>query len=114
MNPLASRKQLLLAESDLNRAELAGDLAALAADARALTDRAKSYGSLASSAAVLLAGLAAFRRGTPAAAVQKPTLMGSVFKYAGLVSTFWLAWRSPGSRRSSPIPQRPAPTDNGR
>ena len=66
LNPLESRKQLLLAESELNRAQLVVDLAALAADVGALTDRAKTLGSLASSAAMLVAGLAAFRRGKPA------------------------------------------------
>jgi hypothetical protein len=62
MNPLESRKQLLIAESELNRAQLVADLAALTAGVRAITDRARSFGSIASSAAVLVAGLAAFRR----------------------------------------------------
>ena len=77
MNPLESRKQLLIAESELNRAQLAGDLAALTAGVRTLADRAKSFGSIASSAAVLVAGLAAFRRGKPVDAVAKPSWLAN-------------------------------------
>ena len=47
MNPLESRKQLLIAESELNRAQMAGDMAALTAGVRTFTDRAKSFGSIA-------------------------------------------------------------------
>ncbi len=94
LNPLESRKQLLIAESELNRAQLAGDMAALTAGVRTLTDRAKSFGSIASSVAVLVAGLAAFRRGKPAGADAKPSWLRTIFKGAGLISTFWLAFRS--------------------
>ena len=94
MNTLQSRKQLLLAESELNRAQLAGDMAALTAEVRTLTDRAKSFGSIASSAAVLVAGLTAFRRGKPAGADAKPSWRQTLLKGAGLISTLWLAFRS--------------------
>ena len=94
LNPLESRKQLLIAESELNRAQLAGDMAALTAGVRTLTDRAKSFDSIASSAAVLVAGLAAFRRGKPVGASAKPSWLRTILKGAGLISTFWLAFRS--------------------
>lgn len=96
VSPLASRKQILIAESDLNRAQLFGDLAALTAEVRALSDRAKSFGSMASSVAVLVAGLAAFRRGKFADAATKPSWSQAFLKGAGLVSTLWLAFRSRG------------------
>ena len=94
INPLESRKQLLIAESELNRAQMVGDMAALTAGVRTLTDRAKSFGSIASSAAVLVAGLAAFRRGKPMGADAKPSWLRTILKGAGLISTFWLAFRS--------------------
>ena len=94
LNPLESRKQLLIAESELNRAQMAGDMAALTAGVRTFTDRAKSFGSIASSAAVLVAGLAAFRRGKPVDADAKPSWLRTILKGAGLISTFWLAFRS--------------------
>jgi hypothetical protein len=94
MTPLESRKQLLIAESELNRAELAGDLAVLTAGVRTLTNRAKSFGSMASYAAVLVAGLAALRRGKSAPTDAKPSWLQTIFKGTGLMSTLWLAFRS--------------------
>ena len=94
MNPLRSRKQLLIAESELNRAQLVGDLAALTDGVRALTDRARSFGSIASLAAVLVAGLATFRRGKTEDAAAKQSWLQTILKSAGLISTFWLAFRS--------------------
>jgi len=97
MNPLDSQKQLLIAESELNRDQLVGDMAALAAGVRTLADRAKSFGSIASSAMVLVAGLAAFRPCQSAPAGAKPSWLRTILKGAGLISTFWLALR-PGGR----------------
>jgi hypothetical protein len=94
MNALESRKQLLLAESELNRAQLVEDMAALRADLRALADRAKSFSSIASSAAVLVAGLTAFRRGKPADSGVKTSWLQTALKGAGLISNLWLAFRS--------------------
>ena len=99
MNPLESRKQLLIAESELNRAQMVGDMAALTVGVRTLTDRARYFGSIASSAAVLVAGLAAFRRGEPAGADAKPSWLRTILKGAGLISTVWQAFRSPGRGR---------------
>ena len=96
MNPLESRKQLLVAESEINRAQLAQEWVALTAGVRTLTGRAKSFGAIASSAAVLVAGLAAFRRGQPVDADTKPSWLKKILKGAGLVSTLWLAFRAPG------------------
>ena len=96
VTPLELRKQLLIAESELNRAQLAGDMTALTEGVRMLTDRAKSFGSIASSAAVLMAGLASFRRGKPADAGAKPSWLQTILKGAGMVSTLWLAFRSQG------------------
>jgi hypothetical protein len=96
LSPLDSRKQLLIAESELNRAQLVGDMAALTAGVRTLTDRAKSFGSIASSAAVLVAGLAAFQRARSAPADAKPSWLQFIVKGAALISTLWLAFRSQG------------------
>ena len=104
MNPLELRKGLLIAESELNRAQLAGDMVALTADVRALADRAKSFGSIASSAAVLVAGLAAFRRGKPVDADAKPSWLKTILKGAGLISTLWLAFRAKGHDQENKEP----------
>jgi len=96
MNPLESRKQLLLAESELNRAQLVRDMTALTAGVRTLTDRAKSFGLIASSAAALVAGLAAFGRAKAADAKAKTPWLQTILKGAGLISTLWLGFHSQG------------------
>ena len=96
MNSLESRKRLLLAESELNRAQLVEDMAALRGNVRALMDHVKTVGSIASSVAVLMAGLAAFRRPKPASAESKPSWLQTIFKGASLISTLWMAFRSQG------------------
>lgn len=73
MNPLESGKRLLIAESGLNRVQLLGDWVALTAGIHRITGRARSSGSIASFAAVLVVGLAAFRRGKSGAAEVKPS-----------------------------------------
>ena len=94
MNLPESRKQLLIAESELGRAQLIGDMAALTADVQTLTDRAKSFGSIDSSAAALVVGLAAFRRARSSPAATKPSWPQTILKGAGLISTLWLTFRS--------------------
>lgn len=91
VNPLESRKRLLIAESELNRAQLIGDMAALREGVHTLTGRAKSLGSIAASAAVVVAALASFRRGKAAEAGAKPSWLKTMLKGAGLVSNLWLA-----------------------
>jgi len=93
MNPLESRKQLLIAESELNRAQLMGDIAAMTEDVRMLTDRAKSFGSIASSAAMLVGGLAALRRGRSAPADEKPLWWQTILKGAQLAGSIWSRYR---------------------
>jgi hypothetical protein len=100
MTPLELRKQLLIAESELNRAQLAEDMSALYADVRSLTARAKLFGAIASSAAVLIAGLAVTKRGKPSNAGVKPSWLQIILKGADLVSTLWLAFRLPGRDRA--------------
>jgi hypothetical protein len=96
VTPLELRKQLLIAESELNRAQLVGDMDALTAGVRTLIGRVKSFGSIASAAALLVAGLAAFRRGKCVDAGVKPSWWQMIRKGAGMVSTLWLAFRAKG------------------
>jgi hypothetical protein len=95
MSPLQSRKQLLIVESEINRAQLAGDMAVLTAGVRAFADHARSLSSIVSSVAALVTGLAAFRRGKPAAA-GKPSWWQTLLKGSSLISTIWRAFCPPG------------------
>jgi len=96
MTPLESRKRLLIAESDLNRVQLGLDWCAVSAEGRTLTERVRTFGAMASSAAMLVAGFAAWRRGKPAAPRATPSWRHTLLKGAGLISTLWLAFRPPG------------------
>jgi hypothetical protein len=99
LNPLESRKQLLIAESELNRAQLVQEWQTMADGVRSVADRARSIGSIASTAASLIAGLASFRRKKSAPAEQKPSRLQTILKGTGLISTVWQAFRSQGRGR---------------
>jgi hypothetical protein len=100
LKPLESRKELLLAESELNRAQMVRELSAMTAHVRALTDRARSFDAVASSAAVLVSGLVAFQRNKTTDADAKPSWTKTILKGAGLVSNLWLAFRPKGRDRN--------------
>ena len=94
MNPLETRKRLLVAESELNRAQLVRELDAMTVGVRTLTHRVKSFGSIASTAALLVTTFAALRRGKVGIASLKPSWFQMIRKGAGLVSTLWPAFRA--------------------
>lgn len=94
LNPLQSRKRLLLAESELNRAQLVGDVAALAGGLHSLGAKARSIEAVASAAAVLFTALAAGRRNRPAEPAPKRAWLTTLIQGAGLLSSLWLAFRT--------------------
>jgi hypothetical protein len=93
LNPLESRKRLLIAESELNRAQMVQDVSALKSDVHALVDHVTSFGSIASTVAGLVSGVAAFRGEIPANGDGKSHWLRRLIKGAGLVSTLWRAFR---------------------
>ncbi len=99
LNPLELRKQLLIAESELHRAQLVQEWQAMGDGVRSIADRAGTISSIASTAASLIAGLASFRRHKSALAKQKPSWLQTILKGAGLISTIWQAFRSQGRDR---------------
>ena len=106
MKALESRKQLLIAESELNRAHLMHELNTAAGEVHALAVRAKSVGSIASVVAALVAVLSSVRHKESAPGAKKPWWQ-SLGKVAGLVSVFWAAFRSPPNRDGKrPEPDR--------
>ena len=101
MTPTESRKRLLIAESDINRAQLLIELAAIRSGMGQLSDKAKSLGSIASSAAFLVTGLALFLGGTTAKQEPKRSWPQRLMKGAGLISTLWFAFRPKDHTKSS-------------
>jgi hypothetical protein len=98
MNRLKARKQLLIAESELNRAQLVEDWQTMADDVHALAHRAKTITFLASAAASVIAILSSLRHRKPAPADEKSSWWKPLLKSAGLVSTVWQAFRPPGHK----------------
>ena len=94
MTAIESRKRLLIVESEINRVQMTGRIATLSAEMRAIGDRTRSLQSVASSAAVLVAGLAAFQRNKPGEPGEKKSWLQTLIRGAGLVSTVWLAFRA--------------------
>jgi len=99
MNPLKSRKQLLIAESELNRAQLVQELQTMADEVHALANQARTIGSLASTAASLVAGLVSFRRKKSAPAAEKPSWWRNILKGAQLAASLWSEARLRGRDR---------------
>jgi hypothetical protein len=93
LNPLESRKRLLIAESELNRAQLVQEWQTMADDAHALARKAKIASSRVSMAASLVAGLAFFRRKKSKPAAKKPSWLQTILKGAGIVSLIWSKFR---------------------
>jgi hypothetical protein len=103
VSPLESRKRLLIAESELNRERMIQDAGALKSDVTALVNRVKSLDSIIASAAVLVSGLAAFRREEPANGRPRRGWLRPIIRGAGLVSTLWRAFRP--KRQTKPEPE---------
>ena len=93
MNPLASRKKLLISESELNRAQLIRDWRTMTDEVHALTSQARTIGAFASAAASLVTGLLSFRHKKPAPVAEKPSWLKTILKGAGQLSNFWQAFR---------------------
>ena len=95
MNPLASRKKLLIAESELNRAQLVQDWQTMAGKASALAAEASTIRSFASATATLVAGVASFWRKKSPPADAEPSWLQIMLKGAGQISALWSAFRLP-------------------
>jgi hypothetical protein len=94
VSPLASRKQLLIAESELNRAELTEEWQTMAHEIRDVARRAKTIAGWASSAVMLVAGVAALRRRPTAPSTAKSSWFQKVLNGARVASTIWFAFRA--------------------
>ena len=99
MNPLESRKQLLIAESELNRAQLVQEWQTMASGVRSLASQARTISFIASAVASLVAGLASCRRKASAPAAEKSSWWQTLLKGAGLVGSFWSELRLQGNGR---------------
>ena len=102
LRALEVRKQLLLAESELNRALLCGDWQTWVQAARALTDRARTIAGWASAAGLLAAGGAALRRRAVVAAQQKRSWFQRALNGVELALSLGRALRALSGRKPGP------------
>ena len=97
MNPLLSRKQLLITESELNRAHLLQDWQTLAGEAHALIDQARTIRSLSKAAVSLVSvvsGLTSLCRKKPVASAEKPAWWQILLKGLGVAGSLWSEFNS--------------------
>jgi len=99
ISPVASRKQLLIAESELNRAQLSEEWRLMADGVRTVGHRARSITGWASSAVMLVAGVAALRRGPPVPGSAKSSWFHKILNVARVASTIWVAFRARGGKQ---------------
>ena len=94
LSPLESRKQLLLAESELNRDGLSEEWQAMTHSVQDLAHHVKTVAAWASSAALVVAGVSALRRDSPRSGIKKSSWFQKILKGARVASTLWLALRA--------------------
>jgi hypothetical protein len=100
MKPLESRKQLLIAESELNRAQFVQEWRMVKGEVHALAEQARTVRSIASAVATLVAGLSSCRRQAATPAAEKPSWLQTLLKGAGVMGTFWQTFRAPGCEQT--------------
>jgi hypothetical protein len=86
---LKSQKQLLIAESELNRAQLSEEWQTMVDGLSDLTHRVKTIGALVSLGASLVARVTAARRRPPAPDPGKSSLLQNILNGARAASTIW-------------------------
>ena len=87
---------MLIAESELNRAQLSLEWMAMTHGIRGLSHRVRQVGAWASAAAALLTGLTTWRSRAPSAA--KSSWLQKLLNGARWASTIWFAFRARGQK----------------
>jgi hypothetical protein len=94
LSPLALRKQLLIAESELSRAELSAEWQTMRLGVPGLSHRAEALAAWISSAALVVTGIAALRRSAPAPGGATSSWLQKILSGARLASTIWLSFQA--------------------
>ena len=108
MTPLESHKQILLAESALNRALLTEEWQTLADESAALARQAATLGSVVAGVVLLTAGYASGRRHPAPPAAAKTPWWRTLLTVATLVVSLWAEVRSSGRNETRRADANPA------
>jgi hypothetical protein len=95
LNPLQTRKQLLIIESEVNRAQLVQECQAMADAIHSLARRAKTVSSLGVPIASLVTCFASLLCKKPDPAGKHVSWWKIILKGAGMISSLWIALSSP-------------------
>jgi hypothetical protein len=95
VNPLQLRKEMLVAESELNRSQLINRWEAATEWHRTFSAGVRTVSAVASASAVLVSTVRAFRRKPGAQNGKNPSWLSLIIKGAGFVSSLWTTFRSP-------------------
>lgn len=93
MNPLALRKRLLIAESELNRAQLFAEWEAMEHGVLDLARRARVVADWATAAGLLLSAIRFCRRCPPATPAADSSWFRRILSFAQMGATLWSALR---------------------
>ena len=94
LSPLESRKQLLVAESEINRLQMQEEWQAMTGGIHGIARRVKSIRALASAAAAFVAGVSSFQRGKSADAEARPSWFQTALKGVQLAGSVWQEFRA--------------------
>jgi hypothetical protein len=86
---------MLIAESELNRAQLVQDWQTMAGEISALTHQARIIGSTASRAVALISGLSWFSQKKSPPIAKKHSWLQTIYKCAQMADSLWSQFRSP-------------------
>jgi hypothetical protein len=89
MTALEARKRLLIAESEINRRQLRQEWRIMAGGVRSFGARAKTAGSLASVAALLIAGVVSVRRARHRPVAGRSSWLRIIVRIARLAGSIW-------------------------
>jgi hypothetical protein len=93
LSPTELRKRLLVAESEINRAQMLTEWRGVADDLRHVSQRIGSISSMGSVAAELISRVFSSRRTKAEPPDAKPSWLQTALKAAQLASDVWLAFR---------------------
>ncbi|MDB6030814.1 MAG: hypothetical protein JWM16_1152 [Verrucomicrobiales bacterium] len=94
INPLAIRKGLLIAESEINRANAMEEWVTMKSGVHALAGRVKTVSALASAAGILMAGVAAFKRSRSVASGPGHSWFRTALNGVRMAGSLWFALRA--------------------
>jgi len=107
LSHLEARKQLLVAESNLNRVQLRQEWDTMAHGVRDLAHHARTILGWVSTVALLMAGVKAWRRGASAPTASKSSWAHRLLNGARVAWTAWHALSPPVGKRPEVSERRP-------